>query len=98
MYGLLVLYDIGMVVAWVVLYNRVGFPRVRHESDVDWREFLLPNLPWFALFIGKGFLWPIPVIMWFANGQPKESAWRAVSEINGRPARRIVRSGAGGLA
>jgi hypothetical protein len=89
--ALLVLYDLGAIAAWIVLYNRVGFPEVRQKYQVDWREFLLPNLAWFGLFILKGLLWPVALGAWFASGSPKVSAWRAVTQADGMEARRIVR-------
>ncbi|MDQ1686223.1 MAG: hypothetical protein QOC82_2960 [Frankiaceae bacterium] len=91
MMALLLAYDAVAVAAWILLYHRAGFPDVRTKHNVDWREFLLPNLPWFFLLLLKIMFWPAPLAVWLVNGRPKESAWRAVTEVEGRPVRRIVR-------
>jgi hypothetical protein len=80
------IYFAGFIVTWVVLYHRAGFP----EVQPDWREFLLPNLPWFGLMSLKFLFWPVTLASWFLTGRGP-SPWRAVTEIDGRPARRIVR-------
>lgn len=79
-------YLAGFAITWVVLYQRVGFPDV----DADWREFLIPNLGWFALFIAKFWFWPVTLAAWLIEGR-QPSRWRAVTKLNGRPVRRIVR-------
>lgn len=79
-------YLAGFVVTWVVLYRRAGFAGI----DADWREFLIPNLPWFALFVLKFWFWPATLAAWLVEGR-QPSRWRAVTELEGRPARKIVR-------
>jgi hypothetical protein len=79
-------YLTGFVVTWIALYRRAGF----QEIDADWREFLISNLPWFALMIVKFWFWPVTLIGWLIDGRPS-SRWRAVTELNGRPVRKIVR-------
>lgn len=79
-------YLVGFVIAWVILYQRVGFPGVK----ADWREFLIPNLFWFVLFGLKFMFWPVTLVVWLIDGR-QPSRWRAVTELEGRPARKIVR-------
>jgi hypothetical protein len=79
-------YLAGFVITWVVLYQRAGFPAV----PADWREFLIPNLFWFVLFVFKFWFWPATLVVWLIEGRPP-SRWRAVTELEGRPARKIVR-------
>ena len=81
-----IVYLVGFIASWIVLYHRAGFPDVKP----DWREFLIPNLPWFALMIAKFWLWPVTLGVWLLTGRGP-SRWRAVTELNGRPARAIVR-------
>lgn len=76
----------GFIVTWVVLYQRAGFPDV----GADWREFLLPNPLWFILMFMKFWFWPLTLVVWLLTGRGP-SRWRAVTEINGRPARKILR-------
>lgn len=76
----------GFIVTWVVLYQRAGFPDV----DADWREFVFPNPLWFVLMVMKFWLWPLTLVVWLLTGRGP-SRWRAVTEIDGRPARRILR-------
>ncbi len=76
----------GFIVTWIILYHRAGFPNVKP----DWREFLLPNIPWFGLMVLKFWFWPLTLVVWLVNGRGP-SRWEAVTEIGGRPARRIVR-------
>jgi hypothetical protein len=79
-------YLIGIAVTWVILYQRAGFP----EVHADWREFLLPNLPWFGLMILKFWFWPVTFAAWLIDGR-EPSRWRAVTQLNGRPVRKIMR-------
>jgi len=83
---LVLIYFIGFIVAWIVLYQRAGFPDV----EPDWREFLIPNIPWFFLMVIKFMYWPITLVVWLLTGMGA-SRWRAVTELDGRPARKIVR-------
>lgn len=79
-------YLAGFVITWVILYQRVGFPGV----DADWREFLIPNLPWFGLMVAKFWFWPVTLTAWLLDGRGP-SRWRAVTQLDGRPVRKIVR-------
>jgi hypothetical protein len=80
------IYAGGFVVAFIVLYVRVGFPGMKQ----NWQEFLIPNLPWFGLMAIKAWAWPITLAHWFYKGQGP-SAWEAVTEVDGREVRRIRR-------
>lgn len=80
----------GIVAAWFVLYSRSGLRDVKARHGVDWREFLLPNIPYFLLMWAKCLVWEVVLIVWLATGRP-ESPWRAAVEIDGRPARTLVR-------
>jgi hypothetical protein len=81
----------SLFISWFIYYERSGLSKVKSEERVDWREFFLPNLPWFLLMWAKCFTWPIVLIVWLARGAPA-SPWRAVTVVNGRPARAIVRT------
>lgn len=76
----------GFLPSMIAQYVRTGFP----DTDADWREFLISNAWWFALMLGKAVLWPITLGVWLYQGRPG-TQWRAVTEIRGRPVRRIVR-------
>jgi hypothetical protein len=65
--------------------------------EPDWREFLIPNIPWFILMVFKFWFWPLALAAWLATGRGP-SRWQAVTSIDGRPARRIVRVDAAGAA
>lgn len=80
----------GFIGAWVQAYRRVGFAALKRENDVDWREFLVGNLFWFALTVAKVWFWFVTLGMWLISGRPGPT-WRAVTELNGRPVRKIVR-------
>lgn len=80
----------GFIAAWVIAYRRVGFSEIKAEHGVDWRQFLVPNLPWFALTVAKVWFWFITLAHWYLTGQ-SGPRWRAVVELDGRPVRRIVR-------
>jgi hypothetical protein len=45
----------SLIVSWFVYYERAGLSKVKSEERVDWREFFLPNLPWFLLMWAKCF-------------------------------------------
>jgi len=77
----------GFIVTLIVLYNRAGLADV----EPDWREILIGNLGWFILLAAKTILWPITLAAWLLQGRPA-STWRAVTQVNGRPARKIVRA------
>jgi hypothetical protein len=79
------IYCIGFFSTYGVLYVRAGFP-----GGPDWREFLIPNFPWFMLMGLKAMGWPLVLGHWFANGR-QGSAWEAVTRADGREVRRIRR-------
>ena len=80
----------GFIIAWIVLYHRVGFPDVQS----DWREFILGHPTgfggWALATIAKAWFWPATLAIWLATGSPA-SRWKAVEEIDGRETRRILR-------
>jgi hypothetical protein len=79
----------GIFASLVILWWRAGL--TKGHTGVDWREFLLSNLGWFAVYwLLKSAAWPVVLYQWNAAGRPA-SPWQAVTEINGRPARRVVR-------
>jgi hypothetical protein len=45
---------------------------------------------WFALNALKAWFWFVTFVVWLIKGRP-ERTWRAVTEIDGRPVRRIIR-------
>jgi hypothetical protein len=59
----------GFIVAWIVLYHRVGFPDVKP----DWREFVLAHPTgfggWAVATIAKTWFWPATLILWLASFQ-----------------------------
>lgn len=83
-----IIYAGGFFVTWVILYFRVGF----RASGADWREYLLSSPTWFLVTTLKLFGWPITLIAWLVNGASKISAWQAISVIDGKPVRKIVRT------
>jgi hypothetical protein len=81
------IYAGGFVVTMIALYTRVGFPAVKP----DWREFLLPNLPWLGLMLFKAWAWPVTLGIWLYNGR-QPTAWTAVTKLDGREVRAIKRT------
>lgn len=81
-----ILYDIGLIVTWVALYLRADFP----SGNRSWLEFLLPNLGWFGLMMVKILAWPITAGHWLYRGRGP-STWKAITNLNGREVRMIVR-------
>jgi hypothetical protein len=81
----------GLLVGLPVLYFRAGLGRIKRSEGIDWREFLIPNIGFFLLMVGKAILWPVTVVHWNLQGRPT-SPWVAVTSLNGRSVRRIVRS------
>lgn len=90
MWVLWAVWFIGWVASWIANYERVGFRDLKAEHDVDWREFLLSNLPWFVLLVVKVWFWPLFFVHWLATGR-RSSGWRAVVNVDGRPVRQIKR-------
>jgi hypothetical protein len=82
----------GLLVGPPVLYFRSGLGAVKRKEGVDWREFFMPDLGFFLLMVGKAPAWPVTLGVWVARGKPRESAWQAVTVIDGRPVRRMVRT------
>jgi hypothetical protein len=74
---------VGIVISGLVFLRRA-------ELDGDWREFLLANLGFFLLTVGKMLVWWAVLAVWLAQGRPS-SPWRATTELDGRPVRRILR-------
>jgi hypothetical protein len=81
---------VGFLVSWFMYYQRAGLAGIKAREGIDWREFLIPNPAWFLQMWGKCSVWPVVLVVWLAQDRP-DSQWRAVSEINGQPARTIVR-------
>jgi hypothetical protein len=81
----------GPLIGIPTLYFRSGLGRVKREQHIDWLEFLLPNLGFFLLLIVKALVWPVTLAVWLSQGRP-ESPWTAVTEIEGRPARKFRRT------
>jgi len=79
------------IITWVLVYQRAGFSDIKAEQGIDWREFLLGNIPWFALTLLKVWFWFVTIGVWLLQGRPS-SHWRAVTRIDGRPVRKIVRT------
>ena len=80
-------YLVGGFVAYPVFLNRAGFWKVKGESGVDWREFLLPNIGFFLLLFGKAVGWPVVLVVWLATGR-QPSPWAAtIRDGTGRSAR-----------
>lgn len=80
-----IIYASGFVVAWIALYVRAEFP-----PQGGWLEFWLPNWWWFGLMALKMWAWPVTLGHWLYNGC-KPSQWKAVTKLEGREVRRIVR-------
>lgn len=84
------IYAIGFFISWAVLYMRADFP-----PGGGWLEFWLPNFWWFVLMILKAWAWPVTLGHWYYNGC-RPSQWKAVTRLDGREVRQIVRVGANG--
>jgi hypothetical protein len=80
----------SLFVSWFVHYYRAGLADIKASEDAHWLEFLYPNFSWFLLMWAKTFTWPLVFVVWLTQGRPK-SPWRAVTSINGRPVRSIIR-------
>ena len=84
---------------WVMLVYFIGlfssiFLHVRraglYKVSVSRGEFVLSNVGWHLMLVGKSFVWPLVLIVWLVQGRPA-SHWQAVTELDGRPARAIIR-------
>lgn len=82
----MVVYLIGLFSSIFVYIARAGLFKV----DANRGEFVLSNVGWHLMAVGKAFVWPLVLILWLIQGMPA-SPWRAVTELNGRPARAIIR-------
>jgi hypothetical protein len=80
----MLVYFIGLLASVYVQLGRVGLLKVER------REFVRSNLGWFLMSVGKDFIWPAVLIVWLAQGRPA-SRWEAVTELDGRDVRAIVR-------
>ncbi|MFC5910473.1 hypothetical protein [Streptacidiphilus monticola] len=60
------------------------------RRGIDWRVFLLPNIPYFALTVAKSFVWPVVLVTWLATGR-RPSPWIATTEYEGREVRAVLR-------
>ncbi|MET7426551.1 hypothetical protein [Dactylosporangium sp. NPDC005555] len=79
---------IGILASGLVYLHRARF----QETGLNWREFLLPNLPWMLMTLGKMLVWWAVLVVWLGRGMPT-SPWRAVTEdATGREVRAIVRT------
>ncbi|GDY33027.1 hypothetical protein [Gandjariella thermophila] len=85
-------YLAGIVTSGLVYLQRAGFGELKSREGVDWREFLLPNIPYFALTLAKMFVWPAVLLFWLVMKMPR-SPWRAITDDHGRAVRRVTRVG-----
>jgi len=85
---------IGVLVSWLVYTNRAGLSDIKHKQGIDWREFLVPNVPYFALQLGKQLIWPVVLVVWLARGRPA-SPWVAKTQIGKYEVRKVIRQPAG---
>jgi len=81
---------VGVVSSWFVYYNRAGLADVKAREGIDWRQFLLPNLPWFVMTRAKCLFWELILVVWLLQGVPP-SRWKALTSRDGQPTRAIVR-------
>lgn len=47
-------------------------------------KYFVMNLHWHAMNIGKAFVWPIVLVLWFSQNRP-ESPWTVVGKKYGVP-------------
>lgn len=88
---LAVIYDIGVIISFFVYNSRAGFG----EVSPGWREYVLPNLGYFTVLVGKIFTWPIVLVVWLVQGR-RDSPWKVLDEQFDREVRKIVRTGGAG--
>jgi hypothetical protein len=84
------IYFVGIIVSFNVYYYRAGFRSIKAEKGIDWREFILPNLPWMGLMLLKCFGWCAVLIVWALQGRPP-SPWQASTMQEGREVRAVRR-------
>ena len=87
-------YWVGLIASMITYYRRSGLGGIKSSQGIDWREFLIPNPAFFLLLLAKAVLWPVVLIFWVATGR-RNSPWRAVTDMGGRPARAILRRSEG---
>ena len=87
-------YWVGLIASMITYYRRSGLAGIKSSQGIDWREFLIPNPVFFLLLLVKAVLWPVVLIFWLATGR-RNSPWRAVTDMGGRPARAILRRSEG---
>lgn len=91
MADILALINLAGIVASSIIYNhRAGFPRIKAETGIDWREFILPNLAWMGLTLLKCFGWWVVLIVWVMQGRPP-APWQATTMQNGHEVRAVRR-------
>lgn len=83
---IMLIYFIGLFGSIFLHIGRAGLYKVEANRG----EFVLSNLGWHLVVVGKSFVWPVVLIAWLIQGMPA-SHWQAVTELNGRPARAIIR-------
>lgn len=84
------MYLIGLFVSIFVYLGRAGLFRVKEQPGVNRYQFVFTNLGWYLMTLVKAFTWPVVLLTWLAQGLPA-SRWQAVTDLNGRPARAIIR-------
>lgn len=84
---LLIVIWLGLIISIPLHAVRAGLGKV----EPSWREYLIPNLPWFGLVLAKAIAWPGVLAHWITRGCPP-APWQAVTRLpDGRDVRKIVR-------
>ncbi len=82
-----------MIVTWVISYcisilvfmYRAGSGILMWGVPSGYRlKYFVMNLHWLAITIGKALVWPIVLVLWFAQNRP-ESPWTVVGKKYGVP-------------
>ena len=82
-----------MIVTWFVSYcisilvfmYRAGAGILMWGVPRGYRfKYFVMNLHWLAITIGKALVWPIVLVLWFAQNRP-ESPWIVVGKKHGVP-------------
>lgn len=82
----MLVYFVGLFGSIFLFLGRAGL----YKANANRGEFVLSNLGWHLMSLGKSFIWPLVFILWLIQGMPT-SHWQAVTELNGQPARAIIR-------
>lgn len=61
-----------------------------HREGVDWREFLLGNIPFFLLLFFKASAWELVLVAWLVQGRPP-SPWIATTRLRDKEVRQVLR-------